>query len=196
MDRRRMLVRGGAAAAPVVLTLASQPVSATGLIGCTKASGFVSMNTFASQQPGVNFIQCASNGVSFWRTQAASWRSGVSSSTPYYTQMQKTVATYLSASGCVSGTSRVGAILQLALDNAGDNGVLQRMLALGLSINYGMVTNSNNVSPAYLGQVWLNYHANGRRYMTGVANESMDAAALIKWLDLLTTASPIVNTAA
>lgn len=195
LDRRRLLLRGGAAAAPVVLTLASQPVSATGLIGCTKASGFVSMNTFASQQPGVNFIQCTSNGVTWWRQQASTWTSGSSTHT-YRRELNKSVQTFFGKTSCTNGTTRVGTVMKdWAASSSGSSGVLQRLLALGLSVSYGMVPNPNNISCAYLGDIWVNFNANGLKYMTGVPNESMDATQLIRWLDLLTTATPIVNTA-
>ncbi|MFY7973221.1 MAG: hypothetical protein ACOVOT_02280 [Rubrivivax sp.] len=195
IDRRRLLLRGGAAATPVILSLASQPVSATGLIGCTKASGFVSMNTFASQQPGVNFIQCTSNGLSFWRTQAGSWSPG-SGTHVYRRELNKSVATFFDASGCAQGTSIVGSVLGGTLANSGSAGVLQRLLALGLSVSYGMVPSPNNFSALYLGQIWVNFNGNSLKYMTGVPNESMDAAQLIIWLDRLTTATPITNSAA
>lgn len=195
LDRRRLLLRGGAAAAPVVLTLASQPVSATGLIGCTKASGFVSMNTFASQQPGVNFIQCTSNGVSWWRQQASTWSSG-SNTHAYRRELNKRVQAFFGKTSCANGTTLVGTVLKnWSASSTGSSGVLQRLLALGLSISYGMVPNSNNINSTYLGDIWVNFNANGLKYMTGVPNESMDATQLIRWLDLLTTATPIVNTA-
>jgi hypothetical protein len=59
-----------------------------------------------------------------------------------------------------------------------------------------MVPSPNNFSALYLGQIWVNFNGNSLKYMTGVPNESMDAAQLIIWLDRLTTATPITNSAA
>jgi hypothetical protein len=198
INRRRLLLRGGAASAPVLLGLASQPVSATGLVGCTKASGFVSMNTFASQQnvktSDMRYAQCTSNGLGFWNTQAIGWN-GAKSSHAYRVQLAKRIDAFFGLGSCTNGTTLVGDMLRGAVQNSGATGVLQRLLALGCSVAYTMVPNSGNIDATYLGSIWTNFNANGLTYRTGVANESMDAAQLIVWLNVLTTPTPIVNSA-
>lgn len=196
IDRRRLL-RGGAASAPVILGLASQPVSATGLVGCTKASGFVSMNTFASQQniktADNRYAQCTSNGLTFWNGQAIGWN-GNKSGHIYRAQLAKRIDTFFGVS-CTSGSTLVGDCLRGSIQNSGNTGVLQRLLAMGCSVAYNMVGNSGNIDAAYLGSVWVNFNTNGGSYRTGVGSESMNASQLIVWLNVLTSATPIVNTA-
>ena len=66
MSRRRLL-RGGAAAAPVVLTLASNPVMATS--SCTAASAFASLN--ASKPGGVK--TCSGKPPSWWKSCSSTY---------------------------------------------------------------------------------------------------------------------------
>ncbi len=67
---RRRLLKGGLAAAPVVLSVASRPVHAANV--CVNPSGFISVSTFNSRHPGA--LACSSNGPSYWAgLGSASW---------------------------------------------------------------------------------------------------------------------------
>ena len=67
---RRRLLKGGLAAAPVVLSVASRPVHAAGV--CVNPSGFISVPTFKSRHP--NATVCSSNGPTYWKNLSlASW---------------------------------------------------------------------------------------------------------------------------
>src|SRR5882672_9859486 len=71
---RRALLRGGAAAAPVLLTLASRPVSAG--TTCVVASSFVSVATFHSRNPSTTSVQCTTRNCQDWYNQACLPTSG------------------------------------------------------------------------------------------------------------------------
>lgn len=75
MPSRRRLLRGGLAAAPVMLTLASRPVRAGGSGGgCKAASAFTSMT--ASGHKSDNSNTCAGRSPSFWQS-TSQWPSGM-----------------------------------------------------------------------------------------------------------------------
>jgi hypothetical protein len=69
---RRRLLRSGLGASPVLLTFASQSVSAA---VCKSASATVSAN--ASRANIVATCNAANNGVSYWLANQGSWPSGV-----------------------------------------------------------------------------------------------------------------------
>lgn len=70
-SRRRVLRRGLGVAAPVVMTLASNPVTAT---TCVAASSFISIPTFNSRHPtGVS--PCIGKTPTWWK-DASTWPSG------------------------------------------------------------------------------------------------------------------------
>ncbi len=66
---RRALLRAGAGASPVLLSLAAGPVLAA-RPACTVASSFVSVATFRSRNPHVTSIQCSTQTADYWRDQA------------------------------------------------------------------------------------------------------------------------------
>lgn len=181
--RRRTLLRGGAgAAAPILMTLSSGPVGATGA-ACTVASSFVSVATFQSRNPLVhgNGAQCSSGNVQTWRdfsllpvgTRPAS--------------LNVTVASYLgSTSSTFSAVPLWNVLAQGAgVSTTGELGVLQHILALALSIQNGYVANSGSVSVAYLQSVWVNFKSNGDRYKLPASNIDWGPAELITWLRVL-----------
>lgn len=83
LARRSMLRRSLGMAAPVVLTLASGPVSAG---TCMSASSFVSAATFASRAPkGVVVLSCTGLSPSAW-AGSPSWPAGVDRLTATFTE--------------------------------------------------------------------------------------------------------------
>lgn len=83
LARRRMLRRSLGMAAPVVLTLASAPVSAG---SCVSASSFVSAATFASRAPkGVSALSCSGQSPSSWAA-AYNWPAGVDRNTATFAE--------------------------------------------------------------------------------------------------------------
>lgn len=71
-SRRRMLRRSLGVAAPTVLTLASNPVTAC---TCVAASSFISIPTFNSRKPtGVS--PCIGKTPSWWKDSSTSWPTG------------------------------------------------------------------------------------------------------------------------
>jgi hypothetical protein len=184
--RRRTLLRGGAgAAAPVLMTLASGPVGATGA-ACTVASSFVSVATFQSRNPLIhgNSAQCSSGNVQTWRDLSLLPATGTPMRPGY---LNVTVATYLGSTTSTYNTKLLWEVLSegTAVSTTGESGVLQHILALALSIQNGYVGNSGSVSVAYLQGVWVNFKLNSDRYKLPASNIDWGSAELITWLRVL-----------
>lgn len=185
--RRRTLLRGGAgAAAPVLMTLASGPVGATGA-ACTVASSFVSVATFQSRNPLIhgNSAQCSSGNVQTWRDLSLLPATAVTGAVrPAYLNVP--VATYLGSTASMYNTEMLWSVLSkdTAVSTTGELGVLQHILALALSIQKSYVANSGSVSVAYLQNVWSNFKTNGNRYKLP-GNIDWGPAELITWLRVL-----------
>lgn len=73
-NRRRMLRRSLGAAAPVVLTLGSMPVSAG---QCISASAFVSTTAFQSRQATYNPLPCLGLSPTDWAQRSPYWPGGL-----------------------------------------------------------------------------------------------------------------------
>jgi hypothetical protein len=192
MDRRTLL-RAGAAAAPVISTLYSGPVSASGSIACTVASSFVSVATFASRNPGATTMQCSSLNASYWHAQSKNLLTSTGARPAWATQ---TVRAYLGrSSSTLPGIDAVSAdsyqiwqVMGLGPDVAtsGEVGVLQHILGLALSIDFGSgaVNMGSTFNTPYLKQVWQNYKSNGR-YLLAASSVDWSEAQLITWLRML-----------
>ena len=138
---RRALLRGGAAASPFLLTLASGPVAAP--TNCVVASSFVSAGVFVSRG-GTNNIQCVPKTAQNHCDEAKnnSW------SSCNWDPHPKPVSTYCGTGvSCTSGsnvftsssycyhvfknsTSNYGST-GAGMQSSGDIAILQRLLALG-----------------------------------------------------------------
>ncbi len=174
---RRALLRAGAGSAPVLLTLASTPVSAG---TCVVASSFVSVATFKSRNPGVTSIQCTSAGVpeglisectanptAAPYTQLVSSRLGWTNNCPYNND---TLAKVLQLSG--TSPSQIGEL-----------GVLQHLLAFSIALEKGLVSAPGSVSTGYLSSIWVNFMSNGgMKYELPLAGISWTPTQLIQWL--------------
>src|SRR5882672_11876377 len=104
---RRALLRGGAAAAPVLLTLVSRPVSAG--TTCVVASSFVSVATFHSRNPNATSVQCTTRTCQDWYNQACLSPSG-NPSRPSY--LNNSVASLLGSAGSMYDQAALWFVLQ------------------------------------------------------------------------------------
>jgi len=179
MDRRGLL-RLGAKAAPVMLTIVSGPVAAN---TCLVASSFISMATFASRNPAAQTIGCTTPGVneSFWRTQAQD-------QTAHVGLLDQTVATYFGAAGG-SGVNfnpmTVRSVLVVGPGTAisGPTGVLQHLLSLALSLDSGMVVNPGSLNKPIIAGMWLTFASSGGYLVPNVGVTWTDLQ-IIQWARL------------
>lgn len=177
---RRALLRAGASATPVLLTLASGPVSATNSVGCMVASSFVSVATFKSRNPNTT-VGCSSKKCEDWRVAAAV--------TPQTSADLAGTVANLFGGGC--GNSYDNQIVKdlllqgAAISTSGPLGVLQHCMSLALSLKAGLVTNPGAVNVAYVKSVWAAYSATGTTYTAPASGLVMSEAQLIGWLRAL-----------
>lgn len=172
---RRALLRAGAGASPVLLTLASNPVSAAN--SCVVASSFVSVATFKSRNPTVTSVNCATRTAEDWRN-ACMANAQLACAQPL-----------VSATFGATTSSYNGKTLRQVLCDAGgistssELGVLQHLIALNLSVTQGfMRMSAGNVSPAYLGTIWRNYKNNGNQYKLPSSTITWSSSQLVSWL--------------
>jgi hypothetical protein len=190
---RRTLLRAGAAATPVIATLYSRPVAAAGM-GCTVASAFVSLATFASRNPGAATMQCSTLSATDWHARAQAVAGLAAADRPEWARL--TVSAYMGrASSAFSGLDsllvesyQVWQVMGLGgqVATSGELGVLQHILAMCLSIDYGgaAVRVGGGVNTPYLKDVWQNYKSNGR-YRLAASNLNWSEGELIGWLRML-----------
>lgn len=190
---RRTLLRAGAAATPIIATLYSRPVAAAGM-SCTVASSFVSVATFASRNPGATTMRCSSLSATDWHTTAKSVGAGGAKERPAWASL--TISGYMGrASSPFSGLDslsvdsyQVWQVMGLGsqVSTAGELGVLQHILAMCLSIDFGgaAVNVGGGVNTPYLKQVWQNYKSNGR-YKLAAGSIDWSDGELISWLRML-----------
>ena len=174
LDRRAML-RAGAGATPVLLTLASNPVAAANT--CVVASSFVSVATFKSRNPTVTSVNCATRTAEDWRNACTS-NPSLACVTP------KVSATF----GATTSSYNSKTLREVLCDPAGistssELGVLQHLIALHLSVTQGfMRMSAGNISPAYLGTMWRNYKNNGNQYKLPSSTITWSTAQVITWV--------------
>jgi len=174
LDRRAML-RAGAGATPVLLTLASNPVSAAN--SCVVASSFVSVATFKSRNPTVTSVNCATRTAEDWR-KACMGNPQLACATP------KVSATFGSTTSSYNGRTLREVLCDASgISTGSELGVLQHLIAMNLSLTQGfMRTSAGNVSPAYLSSIWQNYKSNGNQYRMPNTNITWSSAQLVTWL--------------
>ncbi len=196
---RRALLRGGAAAAPVLLTLHSGPVAASGSMTCTVASSFVSIATFASRNAGATSMQCSTMNANHWHTNARACATLAPAHRPAWAKL--TVRGYLGrSSNALPGLSNQPDAYQLwevmglgtGPATSGELGVLHHILGLALSIDHGgnAVNTGGRINTAYLASIWQNYRTNGR-YIASAGGLNWTDAQLISWLKLLQYPIPL-----
>lgn len=180
---RRALLRVGVGAAPVLLTLASRPVSAAN--SCVVASSFVSVATFHSRNPTATTVQCATRTCEDWYRDACLPETGTPSRPAF---LAGTVSSLLGSTTSSYNAATLWSVLKndpYGIVKAGQLGVLQHLISLCLSIQKGYAPASGNMNPVYLQSVWQNYVANGGRYVLPASGISWDSAQLISWLRML-----------
>lgn len=172
---RRALLRAGAGASPVLLTLASNPVAAAN--SCVVASSFVSVATFKSRNPTVTSVNCAT------RT-AEDWRNACMGNTQLACAKPLVSATFGATPSSYSNKTLSQVLCDSAgISTSGELGVLQHLIALNLSVSQGfMRMSAGNVSPAYLGTIWRNYKNNGNQYKLPSSTITWSSSQLISWL--------------
>lgn len=183
---RRALLRAGAGASPVLLTLASGPVAANPFANngtCTLASSFVSVATFKSRNPQATSLKCSAQNADFWRNLAATQ--------PATASLNETVVALLGAGSSVPNTVLVkDALLAPTPTNGpvqttGELGTLQHLLALALNVNAGYITAGAGFDLAYIRSIWTNYRLNTNRYVKPDSGINWGDTEIIAWARLL-----------
>ncbi len=191
---RRALLRAGAAATPVLLTLASGPVAAAGS-SCTVASSFVSAATFASRNPGQTYVQCASMGPSDWLSYHCRSPQLLAQS-PYRIILSQPVRLRLCDTGNHTYNNMQCAELMVndnhGIASAGPVAVLQNLVSLALSLDASpsLITNGGSLNKAYLIGVWNNYKTSGG-YHLPASGINWSEAQLLTFLKALQQPVPI-----
>lgn len=188
---RRRFLRAGAGATPVLLTVLSNPVSATGS-SCVKASGFISAATFKSRNPTAtsNTLQCTTFGLNGWKYEAQNF-----SASAYKNELNKTVGVYLGervGSGNVPASPHNATQLKdfFLLAPAGSDAasVLQRIVAMCLDLQYKGAPMAGDFNYGYLVGVWADVAADGRYNPPG-SGVNWSVAETATWLDRLMTST-------
>jgi hypothetical protein len=180
---RRTLLRAGGGAAPVLLSLASSPVSAT--TACTVASSFVSVATFKSRNPHVTTIQCTGGG-----TLDANYWKGIANTSPVPAHLLVHVSALLGSTGGGMDGNTLQYVLQQhqatgPIETTGELGTLQHLITLALHYNAGNLTSAGVFNLAYIQGIWANYKSNGNRYKLPASNIDWGDVELIAWLRFL-----------
>jgi len=178
---RRALLRGGAAASPILLTLASGPVAATG--NCVVASSFVSASVYKSRSPGSTNIACVPKTAKNWCDEAKSTAQGNCNWNPH----NRTVSYYVTSTaptemfaGWPASTMCYHVFRNSGngLANSGDVAILQRLLAL----SHGAPT---VFTKDYCKKVWS--ARSNASLMAALVNDGgttpWDQTRLLAWLD-------------
>lgn len=177
---RRKLLRAGASASPVLLTLASSPVSAT--TSCVVASSFVSVATFKSRNPTTTSIKCTTRTCEDWYSQACLPASG-SPSRPAC--LNVSVSTLLGTTTSTYKSWMLYDVLKnggAGITTSGELGVLQHLISLCLNVTQGFAPSPGGISQSYLQSIWTNYKTNGNTYVLSGSSINWDSSQLITWL--------------
>jgi hypothetical protein len=177
---RRRLLRAGASASPVLLTLASSPVSAT--TSCVVASSFASVATFKSRNPTTTSIKCTTRTCEDWYAQASLPATGTPSRPAY---LDVTVDTLLGATTSPYRSWKCYEVLKnggAGITTSGELGVLQHLISLCMNVTQGFAPSPGGINKTYLQGIWTNYKSNGNMYKLSAAGISWDSSQLITWL--------------
>jgi len=180
---RRALLRAGAGASPVLLTLMSRPVVAG--TTCTVASSFVSVATWRSHNPTAASPQCTTRKCEDWIADSSLPATGTPSRPPY---LNNPVNWLLGATMSSYNGSALWQLLVnggLGLSSSGELGVAQHLACLALNAQYGFMPYAGGVSAAYVASVWQNYKANANRYVLSGSGINWDSTQLIDWARML-----------
>jgi hypothetical protein len=165
---RRRLLRGGLAAAPVMMTLVSRPVRAGGGTKCTAASAFASVNL---SRPDL-MSNCSGRVPPYW-SGTTSWPSGCKANGSNATQFTAIFPT---------GNVYAGQTLMQVLNNGssvGQSGVARYLVAAYLNAGNGWTPN-NVLSQSTAKSIWSSFVSNG--YYTPTAGVKWNSDQIIAWL--------------
>ncbi len=177
MDRRALL-RAGAGASPVLLTLVTRPVVAG--TTCTVASSFVSVATWRSHNPAAASPQCTTRTCEDWLTDC--------SSSPRPSVLNGQVNSILGATFSGYNYAIIWQVLQnggMGISQSGELGVLQHLLCLALNARSSTYMPApGGVTQAYVAAVWQNYKLHFNRYQPG-SGIDWDSSQVIAWARML-----------
>lgn len=170
---RRALLRGGASATPVLLTLVSNPVSAAN--SCVVASSFVSRATFKSRNPTSTSISCGARSLAEWRSHC---------------QANASVGTTPVARALGSDHPSIpGHTLRHWIVNSsatsGTDGLLRHLAAMYLTLQPGGLKpgwSAGNLTVAELRRIWSRCRLGGTYspYGSGI---NWNTTQVIQWLE-------------
>jgi len=177
---RRRLLRAGASATPVLMTLVSGPVSAT-TSGCMVASSFVSVATFKSRNP-TSTVNCSTYNCEHW--QGMSGGSNHHQGSRCYNNPLDNKVSWLM--GSPSGASSYNNLLLCdvmgrTIVTSGQTGVLQHLVAMTLNCTQGGMPAPNGITQTYLKNVWSSYCAT-RTFSVPGAGLVWNESQIITWL--------------
>jgi hypothetical protein len=153
ITRRRLLRKGLRVGAPMVVSIASMPVTAG---NCVVASSYVSVLTFESRNAEANPYTCTI------RTREAFLADSTLNSFLNSTKFSAVFTPAPTYTTACNADTKFKELLKLPLAG-GENEVAARLAWLHMCLRqpYPM----GNMSPDYAKQVWANYKANGNSYV-------------------------------
>ena len=160
---RRRLLRGGAAAAPVLATFVSQPVHAA--YSCKSASAFTSAN---ASRPGADI--CNGSSPAWWLANQGSWV-GCSAATA-------TFATYFSVTSSYPSGTKLVQVLQGSSTTHVDK-MARNLVAALLNIKSGRI-GGGVFNEEQLRSIWLG--ATGGGYVPMAGSQPWYAQQVNQWL--------------
>jgi hypothetical protein len=182
---RRRLLRAGASATPVLMTLVSGPVSAT-TSGCMVASSFVSVATFKSRNP-TSTVNCSTYNCEHWqdRSGGSSHHQGSHCGNNPLDDKVCSNSWMGSPSGCSSyhnySNLMLCDVMGQTIVTSGQTGVLQHLVAMTLNCTQGGMPAPNGISQTYLKNVWSSYCAT-RTFAVPGAGVVWNEGQIITWL--------------
>lgn len=181
VGRRTVLRRALLTGAPVLVTLHSGPVAAQSIGGtCIKASGFISVATFRSRNPKASSI-CSSRTLNDWIARANGSPAPTAAEAVEFAKLLSAYAPGLTLSSYFIGKT-VAEVLK-DTSSGPDVTVLKRIVAMLLSLQFGLASSSGGFNSGYLVGVWNNYASNGGNYV--VSGMSWNSLTTAQWLDYL-----------
>jgi hypothetical protein len=176
LTSRRRLLRGGLAAAPVLMTVASRPVMAQ---DCTTSSAHTSLG--GSRQ--IVQQSCTGRGPAYWIAQNGSkaWPSGYLMQTQGGGTNGKIATTFGSVFGSAHGYGDLSMlqVLQAGQSSFDKAGLAAHLVAAVLNAEAGF-TPASVLDIAKAQDIWSDYNSMG--YFEPTAGVRWDSAQTIDWL--------------
>lgn len=168
---RRALLRAGAGASPVLLTLVSNPVAASS--GCVVASSFVSVASFKSRNPTTKSISCGARTVEQWKEYCRGH------------EKAGTVQVKKALGSCNTfGERKLRDMLIDSSSTTGTEGLLRHLAAMYLTLTVpgGLKSSSpGNLTVLHLRDIWAQCKFGGN-YTLRASGINWNTAQVIQWL--------------